>query len=171
MNGSQEIATDVASTHRAVRLRAAGVAALVAVVLALSGLAVACGDPEPAATATMTPEQPLSQTPVGYKDVSPDELATMLESKDFVFINTHIPYEGEIEQTDLFLPFDRAAELVSELPADKQAKIVVYCRSDRMSRIAVEEWVRAGYTNLYNLDGGFEAWEAAGYELLQKPQD
>ena len=90
----------------------------------------------------------------------------MLEQKDFVLINTHVPYEGEIEQTDLFLPYDRAAELVDQLPGDKAAKIVVYCRSDRMSRIAAEEWARAGYTDLYNLDGGFVAWEAAGYPLL-----
>ena len=61
-----------------------------------------------------------------------------------------------------------AADQLDQLPPDKDAKIVVYCRSDRMSRISIEEWVKAGYTNLYNLDGGFEAWEAAGYELLQK---
>jgi len=103
-----------------------------------------------------------------YVDITPDELAAMLKNKDFLFINVHIPYAGEIEQTDLFLPYDQAAQQVNQLPADKHAKIVVYCRSDRMSRISVEAWVKAGYTNLYNLDGGFEAWEAAGYELLQK---
>ncbi|MHB1343095.1 MAG: rhodanese-like domain-containing protein [Thermoleophilia bacterium] len=104
----------------------------------------------------------------GYTNITPEELATMLENKDFVFVNTHVPYEGEIEQTDLFIDFERAAELVSELPADKNAKIVAYCRSDRMSVIAVEEWVKAGYRNLYNLEGGFVAWEDASYELLFK---
>ena len=103
-----------------------------------------------------------------YVDITPDELAAMLESKDFLLINTHIPYEGEIEQTDLFLPYDQAAEQLDQLPTDKDAKIVVYCRSDRMSRISAEEWVKAGYTNLHNLDGGFAAWEEAGYELLRK---
>jgi rhodanese-related sulfurtransferase len=103
-----------------------------------------------------------------YVDISPDELATMLRHKDFLFINVHLPYEGEIEQTDLFLPYDQAAQQLDQLPVDMGAKIVVYCRSDRMSRIAVEEWVKVGYTNLHNLDGGFVAWEAAGYELLHK---
>jgi rhodanese-related sulfurtransferase len=103
-----------------------------------------------------------------YVDITPDELAAMLKNKDFLFINTHTPYEGEIEQTDLFLPYDKAAQQLGQLPADKNAKIVVYCRSDRMSRISIEEWVKARYTDLYNLDGGFVAWEAAGYELLQK---
>ena len=64
-------------------------------------------------------------------------------------------------------PYDQAAELVDQLPADKAAKIVVYCRSDRMSRIAADVWAAAGYTNLYNLAGGFVAWEQAGYPLLQ----
>ena len=102
--------------------------------------------------------------------ITPDQLAEMLKNKDFLLINTHVPYEGEIEQTDLFIDYSKAAELVSELPADKDAKIVVYCRSDRMSGIAAAEWAKAGYTNLYDLDGGFVAWEAAGYELLRLPQ-
>lgn len=122
---------------------------------------------------TSKPTMPASSAaaPSAYTDVSPSELAAMLENKDFVLINTHVPYEGEIEQTDLFLPYDQAAELIDQLPADKAAKIVVYCRSDRMSRIAADAWAAAGYTNLYNLAGGFEAWEQAGYPLLQTPQN
>ena len=135
----------------------AALAGVLAAILLLTG----CGETQdPAAPSPTAAAQPT------YTDISPDELAGMLEQKDFLLVNTHIPYEGEIEQTDLFIPFDRAAELIDRLPADKAAKIVVYCRSDRMSRIAAEEWARAGYTNLYNLDGGFEAWEAAGYPLL-----
>jgi len=103
-----------------------------------------------------------------YTDIAPDELAQMLESKDFLLINTHVPYEGEIEQTDLFIPFDQPVDEITELPEDKSTKMVLYCQSDRMSRIAAEAWADAGYDNLYNLDGGFVAWEQAGYELLQK---
>jgi rhodanese-related sulfurtransferase len=138
-----------------------GVCAALVGILATLLLLAACGEtqdsPSPSSTRSL---------PTAYTDIGPDELADMLKQKDFLLINTHVPYAGEIEQTDLFLPFDRAAELVDRLPADKAARIVVYCRSDRMSRIAVEEWVKAGYTNLYNLHGGFEAWEAAGFPLL-----
>lgn len=102
-----------------------------------------------------------------YRNITPDELAAMLKQKDFVLVNTHVPYEGEIEGTDLFLDYQRAAELVGKLPPDKRAKIVVYCRSDRMSTIATEVWADAGYTQLYQLIGGFVDWEAQGYPLLQ----
>jgi rhodanese-related sulfurtransferase len=135
--------------------------AVLAGLLAAILLPAACGESQDASSPSMT-----GSPPTAYTDIGPAELAGMLKQKDFVLINTHVPYEGEIEQTDLFVPFDRAAELIDRLPADKAAKIVVYCRSDRMSRIAVEEWAKAGYTNLYNLDGGFVAWEDAGYPLL-----
>ena len=65
----------------------------------------------------------------------------------------------------LCVPYTDLAARAAELPADRSAKIVVYCRSDRMSRIAADEWAAAGYTNLLNLDGGFVAWEAAGSTL------
>lgn len=145
------------------RRRGTYIPSFAAVAVALLALALlGCSDGD------ATPTTQAAASGPGYTDITPDQLADMLRNKDFVFINTHVPYEGEIEQTDLFIDFERAAELVSELPADKDAKIVVYCRSDRMARIALDEWVKAGYTNLYNLDGGFVAWQDAGYELLFK---
>ena len=141
------------------------VVVVVVALLALVGGIAGCGGDETSGSASG------GETAQAYTDIGPDELATMLEDKDFVFINTHVPYEGEIEQTDLFLPYDEAAALVDQLPSDKAAKIVVYCRSDRMSRIAADEWAAAGYTNLFNLEGGFVAWEEAGYPLLQLDQE
>jgi rhodanese-related sulfurtransferase len=39
-----------------------------------------------------------------------------------------------------------------------------------MSEIAAKELVNAGYSNLYNLKGGMNAWEAAGYQLIDSVQ-
>src|SRR3989304_8724268 len=73
-----------------------------------------------------------------YQNVTPDEFNTMLKNKDFVFVNVHIPFAGNIAGTDLSIPYDQitAPEQFSQLPADKNAKIVLYCRSGRMSAIA-----------------------------------
>jgi len=102
-----------------------------------------------------------------YQNATPDELNTMLKNKDFVFINVHIPFAGNIADTDLSIPYDQitAPEQFSQLPADKNAKIVLYCRSGRMSAIAAEELVSLGYTNIWNLTGGMVDWEQAGFEI------
>jgi rhodanese-related sulfurtransferase len=104
-----------------------------------------------------------------YKNISADELNAMLKSKDFVFVNVHIPFAGNIPDTDLSIPYDQisAPEQLSQLPADENAQIVLYCRSGRMSAIAAEELVSLGYTNISDLEGGMVDWEQAGYEVEQ----
>lgn len=99
-----------------------------------------------------------------YADVSPEQLASMLETKDFTLVNGHIPYEGEIAETDRFIPYDRIGDRLAELPV-RDARIVLYCRSGSMSTTAATTLVRAGYTNVWNLAGGMNAWRAAGYSL------
>lgn len=92
----------------------------------------------------------------------------MLEAKDFPLFNVHIPYEGEIGQTDEFIPFDQIALNLDRLPADKHATIVLYCRSGRMSEIAAMELAGLGYTSVAHLAGGMIAWEKAGLEVFHK---
>ena len=103
-----------------------------------------------------------------YYDISPDYLNAMLKKKDFLFINVHIPYEGEIEKTDLFIPFDRIQNVLEQLPQDRSAKIVLYCRSGSMSATASKTLVRLGFNNVWNLEGGMIAWKNQGYPLLDK---
>jgi rhodanese-related sulfurtransferase len=100
-----------------------------------------------------------------YQNVTPTELQTMLKDKDFVFINVHIPFAGDIPGTDLSVPYNEIDQNLSHLPSDKNAKIVLYCRSGRMSEIAAEELLSLGYTNVWNLKGGMVDWEQAGFEL------
>jgi rhodanese-related sulfurtransferase len=103
-----------------------------------------------------------------YTNATPALLQQMLAKKDFVFINVHIPYEGEITPTDAFIPYDQVEQNLAKFPADKNAKIFLYCRSGRMSAMAAEELIKRGYTNVWNLDGGMVAWESAGLPLKLK---
>lgn len=101
-----------------------------------------------------------------YLDIGPAELAAVLPGKTFPLINVHVPYEGEIEGTDLFIPFDRIELQRDELPGDLGARIVLYCRTGRMSAVAAETLVKLGYADVWNLAGGMVEWERAGFQLV-----
>jgi rhodanese-related sulfurtransferase len=127
---------------------------------ALALMAVACGPGS---------DGELAKNADGYTDISVEDLAQMLENKDFTLVNVHIPFEGDLPQTDLSIPFDEITNHLDQLP-DKDAPIVLYCRSGSMSTSAAKELAELGYSNVMELDGGFNAWKAAGYELLGQGQ-
>ena len=110
-------------------------------------------------------DETISTTDGSYQNVTPIELKSMLASKDFVLVNVHIPFAGNIPGTDVSIPYNEVEHNLDQLPADKTAKIVLYCSSGRMSEIAAEELVSMGYTNVWNLKGGMVDWKQAGFEL------
>src|SRR3990172_4366906 len=106
------------------------------IALLIGSLLAACGAQPVAPTAAPSSGVPVSVEGGTYTDITPAQLAEMLKRKDLIFINTHIPYEGEIGQTDQFIPFEEnGPQRVNEYPADKNAKIVLYCRICRIFKI------------------------------------
>ena len=49
---------------------------------------------------------------------------------------------------------------------DQSATYAVYCHSGRRSGIAVGKMADAGFTSLFNLDGGIQVWQSAGLPLV-----
>ncbi|KKU16636.1 MAG: Rhodanese domain-containing protein, partial [Candidatus Woesebacteria bacterium GW2011_GWC2_45_9] len=94
--------------------------------------------------------------------ISARELKKELVKKDFVFINVHTPYEGEIEKTDSFIQFDEMMASKQMLPQDKNTPIILYCKTGRMSAEALKTLKAIGYINVRHLDGGMDAWKRVG---------
>ena len=138
--------------------------ALILLLLAANLLPACISSEKPIPAATVVGKQ-ISVQGGAYTDISAAELKTMLANKDFKLINVHYPFEGNIATTDSSNPYDKIDQDLSLLPSDKSAKIVLYCRSGRMSSIAAKTLVSLGYSNVWNLDGGMVAWEQAGLPL------
>ena len=100
-----------------------------------------------------------------YYVVSVRELQTMLEDKDFTMINVHIPWEGDIPQTDLRLAYDQIEKNLDQLPQEKDTKILVYCLTSGTAKKAISTLLNQGYINLWMLEGGTTAWVDAGYQI------
>lgn len=104
-------------------------------------------------------------TPDGtFTRVSPDALKAAMEGEDIVLVNTHVPFAGDIPGTDLSIPFDEIGQNLDRLPG-KDARIALYCLGGPMSDEASRTLVRLGYTNVWDLDGGMEAWRASGFQI------
>lgn len=102
-----------------------------------------------------------------YRDVAPSTVAAVVDDADVWLVNVHTPYEGEIPGTDAFIPYTDIARS-DDLPGDKDAEVIVYCRSGRMSAQAASSLVQLGYTNVLNMTGGFDRWENEGRELITR---
>ena len=100
------------------------------------------------------------------ENLSAKDLKAKLSNKDFTFVNVHTPYEGEIEKTDIFIEYDSMMASKAMLPQDKNAPIVLYCRTGRMSEDALETLRDMGYTNVSHLEGGMDAWQKQGFEVM-----
>lgn len=51
---------------------------------------------------------------------------------------------------------------LGQLPKDKDTPVLVYCLSGGRSARAAGQLVKAGYTQVFNLSGGINAWKNAG---------
>jgi rhodanese-related sulfurtransferase len=132
--------------------------------LILSG-GVGCSQAE-----TTAPSTQVSETTAGVSLLTVDEFAAILDgrSDQFTVVNVHIPYEGEVPNTDLEIAYNEVETLTASLP-DRDASIILYCRSGNMSADAAQALVDAGYTQIYDVQGGMNAWTSSGRKLLNAP--
>ncbi len=104
------------------------------------------------------------------KLVEPQEMVDVLVSKDVLLVDVRTPREfqmGFIENAiniDFSLP-NFQAELEK---LDSSKPIVVYCRSGRRSAISTNNFVKAGFTEIYDLKGGIINWQKKGKKLIKK---
>ena len=101
-----------------------------------------------------------------YEQISAEQAKTIMDTeKDYIIIDARTEEEfaeGHIENAILIPEYEIANRAEKELP-DKEQLILVYCRSGRRSKIASEELVKLGYTNVKEF-GGIIDWP---YEVVK----
>ena len=101
-----------------------------------------------------------------YDQISGAKAKELMDSESgYIIIDarTQSEYdEGHIPGAVLIPEYEIADRAEKELP-DKDQLILVYCRSGRRSKIAAEELVKLGYTNVKEF-GGIIDWK---YEIVK----
>ena len=101
-----------------------------------------------------------------YEQIAPQEAKTIMDTEsEYIIIDARTTEEfaeGHIADAILIPEYEIADRAEKELP-DKDALILVYCRSGRRSKIASEELVKLGYTNVKEF-GGIIDWP---YEIVK----
>jgi len=66
------------------------------------------------------------------------------------------------------IPLGEVGLRLKELEAYKDKPVAVICRSGRRSAKAVALLQEAGFTQVSNVQGGIQAWEQAGLEVIKQ---
>lgn len=101
--------------------------------------------------------------------VDPASLKAWLESRDAVLIDVREPSEHWAESIPgaHLLPLREVS--VQKLPQLEGKKIAILCRTGRRSRAACERLAAQNPSlDLYNLEGGIQAWKAAGLPVSSR---
>lgn len=119
----------------------------------------------PAAGKDMTVKELVEEARAGIKTISPAEANAMYGKSGVVFLDVREPDEfkaGHIPGA-INIPRGLLESGIEQQIPDRNTTIVVYCRSGVRSALASATLVKMGYKGVLNMDGGWKAWQGAGF--------
>ena len=101
-----------------------------------------------------------------FEQITPQEAKKIMDSgEEHIILDAREQYEfdeGHIPEA-ILIPYTEIEKKAEQMIPDKDAQILVYCRSGRRSKIASESLVKLGYTNVKEF-GGIMDWP---YEVVK----
>lgn len=106
----------------------------------------------------------------GFKGISPMQATTLSNHDNALFLDVRELAEyrqGHLLEV-LHIPLSQLPNQLAKLEAHKGRPIVAYCRSGARSAQACEILLKAGFPNLYNLNGGIIEWQNQGLPIQKE---
>ena len=95
-----------------------------------------------------------------YEQITPAEAKEIMDERDgYVILDVRTQEEYDEAHIDgaILIPDYEIADKAESVLKDKDQLLLVYCRSGRRSKLAAEELVKLGYTNIKEF-GGIIDW-------------
>ena len=101
-----------------------------------------------------------------YHKISAEEAYEMMVSQEVVVVDvrTREEYDGGHIENAVLVPNESIGSEMPEALPDKEATLLVYCRSGRRSKDAAQKLLKLGYQSVYDF-GGVIDWP---YELVKE---
>ena len=101
-----------------------------------------------------------------YHKISAEEAYEMMVSQEVVVVDvrTREEYESGHIENAVLVPNESIGSEIPEALPDKEATLLIYCRSGRRSKEAAQKLLALGYQNVYDF-GGVIDWP---YELVKE---
>ena len=103
---------------------------------------------------------------VAYHKISAEEAYEMMVSQEVMVVDvrTQEEYDGGHIENAVLVPNESIGSEMPEALPDKEATLLVYCRSGRRSKDAAQKLLELGYQSVYDF-GGVIDWP---YELVKE---
>lgn len=95
-----------------------------------------------------------------YVNITAEEAKAIMDGEtNYVILDTRTQEEYDEKHIPgaILIPYDEILEKAEGILTDKDQLILVYCRSGRRSKLAAEDLVKLGYTNIKEF-GGIIDW-------------
>ena len=95
-----------------------------------------------------------------YMNITAQEAKQIMDTQeDYIILDTRAQYEYDEKHIPgaIVIPHDEILDKAEAVLTDKDQLILVYCRSGRRSKLAAEDLVKLGYTNIKEF-GGIIDW-------------
>lgn len=95
-----------------------------------------------------------------YMNITAEEAKQLMDSEEnYIILDTRTQEEYDEKRIPgaILIPYDQILEKAESVLTDKDQLILVYCRSGRRSKLAAEDLVKLGYTNIREF-GGIIDW-------------
>lgn len=104
-----------------------------------------------------------------YHKINAEEAKRMIDEGDVTIVDVRTPgeYAERHLENALNVPNEEIADTPPEKLADKDARLIVYCRTGVRSKQASDKLVAMGYTNVFDM-GGINDWP---YETINEKGD
>ena len=96
--------------------------------------------------------------------ISPQDASAMSSGKEAIIVDVREDSEWNEQHIPgaIHIPLGQLSERLSELKQYKDSPVITQCRSGGRSAQAFDVLKSAGFSKVYNMDGGIMAWDKAG---------